>query len=213
MGKRLTTILLAILLLTQPVQAASLRINFSGGAVSTRSMSIWQLHRYKYTTLLRRKPLIWCPYKSYTLVDRYVSVYDQNNSNWISVDTDILKQVSVDSRYNRAYARSFPFAPTKRKQVRKIYNYCRRTKYVAHTKYARDVFTTRRGDCAAISAAFYVLCQAKHIPVRYVIGWTKSDCHAWNRVKLDGKWYWIDCTLGKYLSRKQFPHRTIMEMW
>lgn len=205
MGKRLTIILITILL-TVP-------LDLSGGSVPTKSHSLWQLYQYKYTTLLRQKPLIYAPYKAYTLIDRYVSIYGKDNQYWISVDADIASIIREDAEYNRKFAKRFPTKKSRKKQVRKIFDYCRKTKYVAHVKYARDVFSTRTGDCAAIASAFYVLCKVKRIPVRYVIGWVKTGCHAWNRVKIGKKWYWIDATTGRWLSRKQFKNRTVMEIW
>lgn len=215
MNKVITALTISILLLIP--QTASLDVDLSGGAVPTKSHAIWQLYQYKYTTLLRMKPLIWCPYKAYTLIDRYVHVYGRGNENWISVDADLIALTKEDADFNKHFAKQFAQshlkAKSRKKQVRRIYNYCRKTKYVIHTKYARDVFTKREGDCAGIASAFYVLCKAKGIPVRYVIGWDGNACHAWNRVKLSKRWYWIDATAGKWLKRKQYSGRTVMEMW
>lgn len=190
-----------------------LDVNLSGGSVPTKSHSLWQLYQYKYTTLLRKKPLIYAPFRAYTLVDKYVSVFGKDNRYWISVDADIASIIREDAKYNKAFAKRFPTIKNRKKMVRKIFDYCRKTRYVAHVKYARDVFSRREGDCAAIASAFYVLCKVKKIPVRYAIGWTKTGCHAWNRVKIGKRWYWIDCTMNKWLSRKQFKGRTVMEIW
>lgn len=94
--------------------------------------------------------------------------------HWIRVNGDLANRLAPEARANRLYATQFRAVGNRMSQVWQIYNYCKRTKYVLHVKYASDVFTKRQGDCMAISAAFYVLCKAKHIPVRYVIGWTDS---------------------------------------
>ena len=58
-----------------------------------------------------------------------------------------------------------------KEKIRQIYKYCKATTYELHTKTAREVFSKRRGDCSGIASAFYVLCKANGIPVKYVIGW------------------------------------------
>ena len=203
MIRRVSTVL-AIVILT-------LNLNLHGDSRPTKSLSLWQLYHYKYTTLLRQSPLCYEPYKAYVLVDKYVVISNQNNRNVISVTADIPKLLKSDTDYNKSHAKRYK-GSTKAK-VKKIFRYCTKTKYVAHVKTAHEVFQTRTGDCAGISSAFYVLCKVNRIPVRYVIGWTKSNCHAWNRVRIKGTWYWIDCTKGLWLSRKQFKGRTVLEYW
>ena len=187
------------------------RVNLHGGSFSTRSMSIWELYRYRDTELLRKEPLSWCPFKSYQVVSDHITIENRNNRNWLIIDTDIIELVKADADYNRKHAKTYK--GTDAEKVWQIYKYCRRTKYVAHLKTARSVFEDGQGDCSAIAEAFYVMCKKNHIPVRYVIGWADGECHAWNRVKVGKRWYWVDATLGKYLKRKQFKGRTTMEVW
>lgn len=187
------------------------RVDLHGGQFSTRSMSLWELQKYRDTELLRKEPLSWCPYTSYQVVNQHVRIENRNNRNWLIIDTDLTELVKDDAKYNKAHAKVYK--GTQAEKVWQIYKYCKRTKYVIHLKTAKDVFQDRQGDCSAISEAFYVLCKRNHIPVRFVIGWDGDECHAWNRVKVNKKWYWIDATLGKYLSRKQFKGRTTMEVW
>ena len=119
--------------------------------------------------------------------------------------------VKADADYNKSHAHKYKGKPKTR--LRKIYKYCHRTEYVAHVKTARDVFQKRQGDCAGISSAFYVLCKKNKIPCRYIIGWTDTGCHAWNRVKIGKRWYWCDATLGIYMKRKLPKGWSVMEMW
>lgn len=184
----------------------------TGGSVSTKSMAIWELYQYRDTTLMRKSPLCYCPWKAYLAVNEYVTVESKNNRYYLCIGTNLKKLMSEDATFNKRFAKAFKATGTKKQQVRKIFKYCCATKYVVHVKTAREVFTTRTGDCAGISAAFYVLCKVKHIPVRYVIGWGKG-CHAWNRVKVGGQWYWIDCTFRYWLSPELWDGRRIMEMW
>lgn len=185
----------------------------SGGSVSTTTMPTWYLWEYKTTDLLRKSPMCWEPFQGYVICDQYVSITVKNNKNVLCFDADIRSMLKPDALYNRRFARAFRTSGTKRQQVRQIYNYCRRTTYTAHVKTARAVFRDRKGDCAGIASAFYVLCKAKGIPVRYVIGWTQTSCHAWNRVLLGSKWYWIDACHSMWLSERQYRGRTVMEIW
>ena len=162
---------------------------------------------------MRKSPLCWTPWNAYVVVDEYVHIRCKNNKYYLCFDADVRKMLMPDAVYNRRFARAFKTKGTKAQQIRQIYNFCRKTRYKAHVKTARQVFQTRHGDCAGIASAFYVLCKAKRIPVRYVIGWDEDYCHAWNRVMLNTKWYWIDCTHGLWLSREQFEGRTVMEIW
>lgn len=187
------------------------RIDLHGGEFSTKSLALWELHKFKDTELLRKSPLCWCPFKSYLLVDRYVSVINKDNKNWLVISADLIELTKEDADYNKTHAKVYK--GTTKEKVKKIYNYCKKTEYVAHVKTAKEVLETRQGDCAGIASAFYVLCKKNKIPVRYVIGWCDGECHAWNRVKIKGKWYWIDATLENWLSRKQYSGRTVMEIW
>ena len=199
MGKRITLVLL-ILLQTLHV-----------GYLSVKDAPLWQLHKYKYTELLRLEPFCWCPYKSYLIIDKYVEVRDRNNTNHILINADIVSLVKDDADYNKSHAKRYKGKPKTR--LKKIYQYCHRTEYTPHVKTAKEVFQTRKGDCAGISSAFYVLCKANKIPCRYIIGWTEDSCHAWNRVKIGKRWYWCDATLGIYMKRKLPKGWSIMEQW
>jgi len=184
----------------------------TGGSVSTKSMSLWELQQYRDVNLLRKAPLCYAPWKAYIAVSEYVTIETRNNRYYLVIGTNLKKLLSEDARFNKAFAKAFKATGTKKQQIRKIWKWCSNTKYVTHVKTAREVFTTRQGDCAGISAAFYVLCKVKHIPVRYVIGWGRG-CHAWNRVKVGGQWYWIDCTFRYWLCPTLWDGRTVMEMW
>ena len=199
MAKRITLVLL-ILLQTLHV-----------GDLSIKDAPLWQLHKYKYTTLLRQEPFSWCPYKSYLIIDKYVEVRDHHNTNHIIINADIVALVREDADYNKSHAHKYKGKPKTR--LRKIYRYCHKTEYVAHVKTAREVFERRQGDCAGISSAFYVLCKANKIPCRYIIGWTEDSCHAWNRVKIKGRWYYVDATKGMWLRKKLPKGWSIMEQW
>lgn len=184
----------------------------TGGSVSTKSMALWELCQYKDTILMRKSPLCYAPWKAYIAVNDYVTIESRNNRYYLCINTNLKRLLHDDATFNRAFAKAFKASGTRKQQVRKIWKYCGQTKYVVHVKTAREVFQKREGDCAGIASAFYVLCRAKGIPVRYVIGWSKG-CHAWNRVKVSGRWYWIDATYRYWLCYDLWDGRSIMEMW
>ena len=185
----------------------------TGGEVATKSLPIWELEQYKSVDLLRKAPMKWCPYKAYLEVEKAVSVVNKNNQNYLIIGANLKALLSADANYNKSFATSYKVTGTKRNRVKQIYRYCKATKYTSHVKTAREVFTKRQGDCSGIASAFYVLCKAKGIPVRYVIGWTSTGCHAWNKVKVGMTWYWIDACTGNWLNEEQFTGRKVMEIW
>lgn len=60
----------------------------------------------------------------------------------------------------------------------------------AYTQSAYSVFHTNTTVCAGYTQAFTILCNGAGIDT---IGVT-SDSHAWNRVRINGSWYNVDCT-------------------
>lgn len=186
-------------------------LNLSGGTSTTKSMALWEVYKFKYTTLLRMFP--YCPYKAYCAVSKYVTVQAKDNRRYLIINADLKELLKEDTLYNRQFSKAFKVRGSPKQRIRQIYKYCCNTKYVEHIKTAKEVFTLRQGDCAGIAAAFYVLCKNKHISVRYVIGWNSKYCHAWNRVKLSGIWYWVDCTDRHWLKRTLWKNYSVMEIW
>ena len=209
-GQRIHNILLALAILCLLCGFdAKVEQKLTGGVIFTKSMPTWRLYQYRDVDLLRKFP--WCPWKAYLTVHRYVTIEERENKNCLVISGDLKAALKADTVYNRRFARQFIVKGTAKQKVRRIYNFCRKIKYKAHVKSAREAFETRTGDCAAISAAFYVLCTAKKIPVRYIIGWKHGGCHAWNRVKVGKKWYYIDATWSEWLTTKK--NGQIMEVW
>lgn len=195
------------------VKTNAVTVKLTGGQTAVKSRSIWQLYQYRDVTLMRKSPMRWCPYLAYRVIHDHVSIQVRDNRYWIVVDTNVKALLTPDASFNKRFAKSFKVKGTRKQQIRTIYKYCRKTRYMtAYHTYARDVFTKHEGDCAAIAAAFYVLCKAKKIPVRYVIGWVGKSCHAWNMAKVGGKWYYVDCVYGHFLKRK-LAKRKILEIW
>lgn len=188
----------------------------SGGTVTTKGLSYWEMYQYKTTKLLRKSPMQYCPWESYKAVRDHVHIHDTTGFRYaLTIDCDLKKLLRKNAVYNRDFARRFQVSGTKKQQVRKIFNFCNRTKYTTQYNTTRDCFEKRQSACAGIAGAFYVLCRVKHIPVRYVIGWVEygGGCHAWNKVMLDGKWYWVDCTYGWWCNSDLWYGRWVMEIW
>lgn len=113
-----------------------------------------------------------------------------------------------------------------REAVRKIaYWICKHTRY-AFGKYdnteAGTLFSKGKGVCRDYSDAFWAMCKVSGIQCEYYAGTvTGGGRHGWNRVKIKGKWYWIDVTwmdCGKpinknyYLKRKLWKNHKITEL-
>lgn len=71
--------------------------------------------------------------------------------------------------------------------------------WLTHNMYYDDTFEYYGADgallrgygvCDSYSKAYFMLCQKAGIPVGRVL----SDNHAWNIIKLNGKWYYVDVT-------------------
>lgn len=207
-------VVILLMLYTLPAKASLYnRITLSGGSFSTKSLSVWELEKYKRTALIRKGVLKWCPWRAYVEINKHVHIITRENKNWIIIDTNITSLVIDDARYNKTFSKTFNISGTKLQILKQIYKYCYRTNYKVGVKSAREVFSNRVGDCSAIAAAFYVLCKGKHIPVKYVVGWTSFGCHAWNRIKLKNKWYWICATQGFWLQRKLPKGWKVMDIW
>lgn len=81
-------------------------------------------------------------------------------------------------------------------------NYVNNGDYASAEKWAygaEGVLLHGEGVCQSYAIAFYMMATAAGVECEYVTGVAtsspgSSDGHAWNRVKLDGVWYYIDCT-------------------
>ena len=59
---------------------------------------------------------------------------------------------------------------------------------------AGGVLIHKEGVCQSYSIAFYMMAVSAGLDCKFVSGTAKGGDHAWNQVKVDGKWYYIDCT-------------------
>ena len=59
---------------------------------------------------------------------------------------------------------------------------------------AETVFRTRMAVCAGYAKLFKAMAEVAEIEVVYLTGDARSESHAWNAVKLSGRWYLLDVT-------------------
>lgn len=67
--------------------------------------------------------------------------------------------------------------------------------------------------CDGMSKAYSLLCNIEGIPCRRVVGEAGSNPsdlggHAWNKVFVDGNWYFVDCTWGDSIASISIDGRT-----
>ncbi len=216
-----TIILAAILLAVALISQADAKVKpppVTGGTYKTQTMAQWELYKYKMVTLPKRYPYKYAPWRSYVLIDKYVRVDADLGHNLLVIDPALYQEIKPEADQNKAKAKAI----LKKYKVKgrgkpaylKIRRYVRKGEYVKGVKSAAGFFDRHGGDCAAHAAAVYVLCKVQGIPVRYCIGSLEGSCHAWNRVKLGRKWYWVDETMDMWMSRKIWEgYKRPMEMW
>lgn len=75
-------------------------------------------------------------------------------------------------------------------------NYVNNGDYESAEKWAAGaggVLIHKEGTCNSYTIAFYMMAVSAGLDCRYVTGMA-GGYHAWNQVKVDGTWYYIDCT-------------------
>ncbi len=66
------------------------------------------------------------------------------------------------------------------------------TSYRQHN--ASDTLNNKIAVCSGYSTLFWNFMKEMGIPCEIVLGYSRGESHAWNEVKLGGKWYYIDVT-------------------
>lgn len=163
--------------------------------------------------LIGKSELRWSSYHAYKLIE------DRE-----TVKTSDVRDLITSARDNEQWARKtvkklklMKLKP--RKRVRRIFDYVYWTYTYDRTyTWLEQARVAKRANCSAYADSFYALCKASNIPVRYVIGWADNGrnawWHAWNRVRINKKWYWVDPTWGRWISRKLWSsHSQIVEEW
>lgn len=220
----LITVLLSVLLLSQAdlkgidkLDKGISRVKY-GGIYKTRRYSQWRLYRYKSEKLPKKYPYKYAPWESYVAIDRYVTIGSDRTHNTLTISPTLYKSIKPIADSNKATAkrilRQIKAKGHGLKAYRKIYRYVSSGKYITGKKSTADFFQYHGGDCMAHASAFYVLCKVQNIPVRICIGECQGELHAWNKVKVKGKWWWVDCTFSYPRKKKLWKnHKAPMEVW
>lgn len=75
-----------------------------------------------------------------------------------------------------------------------------------HVNSAYGVLVTGYGQCEGYAAAMSLLCDKAGIPNYIVCGKnTEGSTHAWNKIRLDGEWYNVDCTWDDPIIKRNDP--------
>ena len=69
---------------------------------------------------------------------------------------------------------------------------------------AGGVLLHKEGVCQSYAFAFYMMAISAGLECRFVSGTADGGGHAWNQVKVNGKWYYIDCTWDDPVGRDPF---------
>ena len=83
-----------------------------------------------------------------------------------------------------------------------------------HDQDMTSVFLDKASVCAGYARAFQYLCKKAGIECAYIEGTAygfqdaNEEAHAWNLVKLDDKYYWVDVTWGDPLSEDEKYDKT-----
>lgn len=190
----------------------------TGGVVKTQIFAQWELWKYKETVLPKKYPFKYAPWESYVAIDRNVIVGGDSKHYSLTISENLYSDIEPIAKKTRANAKKilkqYGVKGTGKKAYFKIRKYVRSGDIIVGIKSANGFFENHGGDCAAHAAAVYVLCKVQGIPVRYCIGSWLGYLHAWNKVKLGGKWYWTDEMIEIPLERKLEPgYYGVMVMW
>lgn len=190
----------------------------TGGTVTTQIYAIWELQKYKETQLPKKYPFKYAPWESYLAIDKYVTIECRPKRNAFVIDENLYSEIKPIAERNKERAKqilkTYKVTGTTKADYLKIRKYVRSGKDIEGVKSAWGFFENHGGDCSAHTSAVYVLCKVQGIPVRWVMGSYMGYLHAWNKVKLGGKWYWVDETLEEPLSTKLWDgYWGVMVMW
>lgn len=151
-------------------------------------------------------------YDSYTLGGRYLMVAVEalgegsfQGRDYVITDEDAIFKMK-DAVVNHDLSSDIATKLIKgsdRETLKAIHDYVVNTLNYDHKEGYGEVYSTKlpinetitqkKGVCADYATLTLALCRAAGIPCLFVDGYA-SEGHQWNRVYLDGSWYFMDCT-------------------
>lgn len=168
--------------------------------------------------IIRFSDLSWSSYHSYHCIKQWCDDTDE-----MIIYMSKMRSTLLQAQKNRKWAKKkvkklhlMRYSPYKR--LIRICDYIDDNwEYDSSQIWVEQAIKTHRANCSAYADLVYILCKASHLPVQYMIGWVAYNppgWHCWNRVKVKGKWYWVDITGGYYPTKKLWKtHGRIIETW
>jgi len=102
----------------------------------------------------------------------------------------------------------------KKTAVKKINAWiCKNMTYKITNGDALSGFKTKKGQCMTYALMFEVMCEVSGIQTEYVSGTANGGAHGWNKVKIDGKWYWVDSTWNDAGSKSNDKYLLDTSLW
>ena len=108
---------------------------------------------------------------------------------------------AVEAEVKRVISELMYEGITEAKAVEILFNYVHSSiKYTENSTGVYNGIVAKKSNCAGYAYAFQTYCNYIGIECEYISGKAGGGFHAWNRVKVDGKWYYIDATWNRYMS-------------
>ncbi|MGX8680639.1 MAG: transglutaminase domain-containing protein [bacterium] len=70
--------------------------------------------------------------------------------------------------------------------------------------YAYNALIEGKGVCQSYASLFLIMCRLAHVDSRVVIGTAEGGRHAWNIVKLNQKYYYVDATWDDQMNKRAY---------
>ena len=152
--------------------------------------------------------------------EEYITLKKYDTKCCFIIDGERLSPLVLEAKRNKATAKKLikkmkiDKTMTEKQVADKFYDYIDyHIVYDFDSRGASDAMKGK-GNCAAMSAEYRLFCWLVGIQCEYIKGYTKSGAHAWNRVKADGVWYYIDNALCLKRSKKLWKtHVSIAQKW